>query len=446
MHRIASLVLLAWMMTGCTRGMGEPRLPDAYAGWVDVGVDATSDTPSAALDAPSEPLDTPRDDVRVAPDSGCTGMPDLPCGSDVGQCARGVQRCVDGMRTACEGAIGPSAETCNGEDDDCDTRIDEGDVCIGCVALPSVPRPTICATSWDRRPVVEFPPLPSGIVYDLLLDGAATPYATITTPGQNYFRPDAELTAGGPLLPGTRSAIVVRACREEARTCCVSAAPAFVTMIESCTTPITPTSDNLVFSEYVIDGDGACPDATSCEAGEAIEITNLSNCPVALDGNHFSYCNGTCSSGAYRWMNFTEVDVIPPRGVYVAIRNRAASTCGYPFFGPDDPGVFGLRVSTLTMEGPSLLSGWFANAGGALSQLRIATGPWVSPTSGTTLERLAPYLTMAPMCGSIGFDALNKCGEVLMGEEPEAVLSPNQLGRLWHPCDAVVEPVPASCR
>jgi hypothetical protein len=25
-------------------------------------------------------------------------------------------------------------------------------------------------------------------------------------------------------------------------------------------------------------------------------------------------------------------------------------------------------------------------------------------------------------------------------------LLPNQLGRLWHPCDAVRSPVPASCR
>ena len=246
-------------------------------------------------------------------------------------------------------------------------------------------------------------------------------------------------------MPGARTAIVVRACRAEEPTCCISAAPAFVNMVEECTTPIAPTADNLVFSEYVIDGDGACPDA-SCEAGEAIEITNLSHCPVALDGNHFSYCNGTCSSGAYRWMNFTSVDVIPPRGVYVAIRNRAASMCSYPFFGPDDPGVFGLRVSTLAMNGPSLMSGWFANAGGARSQLRLATGAWVDPTSGTTLERLAPYLTMAPMCGSIGFDAINKCGEVMTGAEPEEVLITNQLGRLWHPCDAVEAPMPAGCR
>lgn len=438
MHRIV-LVFLAGAMGACARGEGTPRPPDAHLGWVDVGIDAWRQ----ADDAASEMPDAAPDDAPLATlDVGCTGMPDLPCGIDIGECAMGVQRCVDGMRTECEGAVGPSDETCDGQDDDCDTRIDEG-VCPSCTT-PEVPTATVCGTSWDRRPVVEFPPLPSGVVYELFVDGASEPYGTVTTPGQNYFRPASPLTAGGP-LPGTSTVIVLRACLQDMRSCCARAAPVLVDMIESCTTPIAPSASNLVFSEYVIDGDGACPEA-SCEAGEAIEITNLSNCPVALNGNHFSYCNGTCSSGAYRWMNFTAVDVIPPRGVYVAIRNRAASMCSYPFFGPDDPGVFGLRVSTLTMEGPSLTSGWFGNSGGARSQLRIATGAWSTPTSGTTLERIAPYLTMAPMCGAIGFDAINKCGEVRTGEEPEEVLPTNQLGRLWHPCDAVEAPMPEGCR
>jgi hypothetical protein len=29
------------------------------------------------------------------------------------------------------------------------------------------------------------------------------------------------------------------------------------------------------------------------------------------------------------------------------------------------------------------------------------------------------------------------------GSEPTSVLIPNQLGRLWHPCDAVMNPSPA---
>ena len=46
------------------------------------------------------------------------------CGEDRGECAFGSQACEDGGWGACEGAVGPSAETCNGLDDDCDGAID----------------------------------------------------------------------------------------------------------------------------------------------------------------------------------------------------------------------------------------------------------------------------------------------------------------------------------
>ena len=41
--------------------------------------------------------------------------------------------------------------------------------------------------------------------------------------------------------------------------------------------------------------------------------------------------------------------------------------------------------------------------------------------------------------------AVNACGDVDAGSEPTTRLLPDQLGRLWHPCDAVVNPVPAGC-
>ena len=93
-----------------------------------------------------------------------------------------------------------------------------------------------------------------------------------------------------------------------------------VSLVEPCTTPITPTPDNILISEYVIDGDGVpCPGG-DCEAGEAIEITNLSHCPVSMANHHFAYCNpGSCS--AFRWIDFDATVIIPPRGVYVSVRN-----------------------------------------------------------------------------------------------------------------------------
>ncbi|MCC7538451.1 MAG: hypothetical protein IT379_19660, partial [Deltaproteobacteria bacterium] len=68
------------------------------------------------------------EDCDGAPNDGCEcveGDPDLPCGTSLGACERGFQRCVSGTRTECEGAVGPSAEICNGVDDDCDGTTDE---------------------------------------------------------------------------------------------------------------------------------------------------------------------------------------------------------------------------------------------------------------------------------------------------------------------------------
>jgi hypothetical protein len=46
-----------------------------------------------------------------------------PCGSDIGQCNPGHTVCVDGD-LQCQGATGPTAETCDGFDNDCDNVVD----------------------------------------------------------------------------------------------------------------------------------------------------------------------------------------------------------------------------------------------------------------------------------------------------------------------------------
>ncbi|MBI5501232.1 MAG: lamin tail domain-containing protein [Deltaproteobacteria bacterium] len=479
------------------------------------------------------------DDCDAATDEGCdcvTGATRT-CGTDVGECVAGRETCDGSGRWGpCTGGVIPTAEVCDGADNDCDGGTDEGGVCpsfppdvtcpggrtvvtgtavvvagagsdpdggpvtfvwsvvtrptgstanpapadastatftpdrdggytlrlcvtddeldVSCCTVsitatpactpPATPALTTCPTSWDRRPIVEFDALPAGIAYELYKDSDATPYATVATTGQNYFRPPSALGAGGPPPGGTTTTIYLRACRASDPTCCAVTAPVSVALIEACTTPIAPTTTNVLFSEYVINGDGTpCPSDT-CEAGEAIEITNLSNCPVTLNGYHFGYQNPTGST--FRWMNFGAADVIPPRGVYVAIRNQAASACSYPFFGPDDPALFGLRISALAMQGTLLTNGWFVNTAGGSSTLRLASGAWVSITGGTTIDIISPYLGTAGECESIGFDAVDQCGNISAVSAPTTVLAPNQLGRLWHPCDAVVAPSPASCR
>lgn len=63
------------------------------------------------------------------PDAECTDGVELACGTEVGVCAPGVRRCVDGSWTTCSDAVWGSAETCDLEDDDCDGDIDENATC-----------------------------------------------------------------------------------------------------------------------------------------------------------------------------------------------------------------------------------------------------------------------------------------------------------------------------
>ena len=72
----------------------------------------------------------PATEVCNALDDDCDGVVDdgldvgAPCGSDVGECAPGIQVCRGGA-VVCDGAIGPMSEGCNALDDDCDGRVDE---------------------------------------------------------------------------------------------------------------------------------------------------------------------------------------------------------------------------------------------------------------------------------------------------------------------------------
>ncbi len=323
-----------------------------------------------------------------------------------------------------------------------------------CASPPAPPASTACGTSWDGRPIVQFAPVPAGLQYQLTRRGEEALLAMAST-GHNFLRPAVRVAAGGP-MPGAPVPLELRACRVNDTACCSAPTALTVDVVEACTTPTSPTSANVVLSEYVTNGDGACPSENcttrdTCQAGESIEITNLSNCPVSLAGFHFAYRNSNASSASYRWMNFGATDVIPPRGVYVAIRNRQFSMACGASLGAESTGLYGLRISSLSMQGPNLCSGWFNNSGGGLSELRVAPG---SVTSGapsfnaaSAVARVAPYYpTSGAGCPSIGFDAVDSCGSVVGGSTPSTQLRPNQLGRLWHPCDAVVGAVPACVR
>jgi hypothetical protein len=52
------------------------------------------------------------------------------CGRDDGECAKGMQTCVDGVWGECVGEVAPVQETCDGKDNDCDGMSDTGCACI----------------------------------------------------------------------------------------------------------------------------------------------------------------------------------------------------------------------------------------------------------------------------------------------------------------------------
>jgi len=73
----------------------------------------------------------------------CAPGQTVACGSDVGACTEGLQTCdANRVYGPCVGAVGPSLEACDGRDNDCDSRTDEGvqNACGLCGALP----PEVC--------------------------------------------------------------------------------------------------------------------------------------------------------------------------------------------------------------------------------------------------------------------------------------------------------------
>ena len=107
-------------------GDGACSLDACDPGWVDLDRVPTNGCEYActAADPAVETCNLQDDDCDGRVDEGDPGG-GASCGSSVGACTPGVERCVSGA-LACVGGVSPTTEVCNGADDDCDASTDEG--------------------------------------------------------------------------------------------------------------------------------------------------------------------------------------------------------------------------------------------------------------------------------------------------------------------------------
>ncbi len=124
---VSSVVVL---LAGCTGKVTGPVFPN---GDTDGGDQSANNCVAAEVCA-----DNIDNDCNGSIDDGCDcgGAVSRACGSDVGACAAGVQWCTAGLWGLCEGAVGPADESCDTLDNDCDGEIDEGCTCTDAATQP----------------------------------------------------------------------------------------------------------------------------------------------------------------------------------------------------------------------------------------------------------------------------------------------------------------------
>lgn len=117
------------MAAGCTLDDGPlwPISPDGGTQGGDADGDSDADSDGDA-DADSDGDLDSDGDVDADSDVVCLPGDARPCGIDTGECQAGTEMCFENQWTGeCDGDIGPSAERCNGIDENCNDVPDHDD-------------------------------------------------------------------------------------------------------------------------------------------------------------------------------------------------------------------------------------------------------------------------------------------------------------------------------
>lgn len=115
---------------------------EAPSGYVSMGGDC-DDECADCRPGGTEVCDGVRDeDCDGTTDESCEcvigTMRACPGGSSTGACVPGTQTCGESGWTECVGAVGPTIESCNASDDDCNGSVDDGPAVSSCGTPPSV--------------------------------------------------------------------------------------------------------------------------------------------------------------------------------------------------------------------------------------------------------------------------------------------------------------------
>jgi MYXO-CTERM domain-containing protein len=107
----------------CSEGVGACRDGGTFVCSADGSGTTCSATPSS-----------PSAEICNGIDDNCDGQVDenltRSCGQSTGMCQTGTETCSNGNWGACQGGVTPQTETCNGSDDNCDGTTDEGCDCL----------------------------------------------------------------------------------------------------------------------------------------------------------------------------------------------------------------------------------------------------------------------------------------------------------------------------